>query len=110
MKVFSNSYRYGSIDFNKNAGYGKSKVNTRWIHQQSLKEYNIKSKSYGSTVIYLNTKAVVRGSRIFITTPLNLEGLYSEYLVLQYMSNNFNSQPKLTVEMQFLKYEKITSI
>lgn len=54
-------------------------------------------------LLYLNTRAVARGSKIFITTPLNLAGLYSENLVLQYMSNKFSSQSKLTVEIQFLK-------
>lgn len=48
-------------------------------------------------------KAVVVGLRILIIRPVNLAGLYSEFLVLVLMYISLNSVPKLTVETTFLK-------
>lgn len=48
-----------------------------------------------------NISAVHRGSRILITTPWNLDGLYSEFLVRKLMCCKFKLHPKSTVATQF---------
>lgn len=47
--------------------------------------------------------AVALGFLILMTKPVNLAGLYSEFLVLVFIYISGNSMPKLTVETTFLK-------
>lgn len=49
----------------------------------------------------LKMSDVHRGSRIRITTPWNLCGLYSEFLVLKLIVWRFNSHPRDTLATQF---------
>lgn len=50
-----------------------------------------------------NINAVALGLRILMIKPVNLAGLYSEFLVLMLIRVSFNSQFKLTVDTTFLK-------
>lgn len=61
-----------------------------------------------------NIRAVVRGSKSLITHPLNLAGLYSEFLVRKLITLRSNGQPTSIVATQLLKvihmFEFISSI
>lgn len=51
----------------------------------------------------LKISAVHLGSLIRITTPWKRDGLYSEFRVRKFMFCRFNSQPRFTVDTQFLR-------
>jgi len=55
----------------------------------------------------VNRRAVVCGSRILITMPENLDGLYSEFRVRKFIFIRSKGQAKFTVDTTFLNNMKL---